>query len=172
MPYKYRQLDNHASATPKSKTTKKPKETQPPKKPRGKINAGEKRDMDSQKKARDNADTSRKEYYAQRKRDSADYLIRDRDLGNGIGDTVYTPRDPYGGGRGLGMSPHGLRRGGEVNQMSSEWAGKNYRRKKKVLSYAYTPKPSKQSEKLKSKALSYANTQKPSKRSKLKSKYR
>lgn len=126
--------------------TKKPKETNPPKKPKSSINAGEKRDMDSQNKAQWAAGASEREYYAERARDSADYTIWDRDLGGGIGDTVYTPRNPYGASnRGLGA--RALRMFSENRQDYAADRVEESQRKKKALSYANTQKPSKKTAK-------------------------
>lgn len=122
--------------------TKKPKEKNPPKKPKNSINAGEKRDMDSQKKQQWNKDASKREYAAQRIRDSKDYMIQDRDLGGGIGDTVYTLRNPRASGnRGIGA--HALRMYPEIRQESAADKTKEFQKKKKRLSYPNTQKPSK-----------------------------
>ena len=121
--------------------TKKPKEKEPPK-PKGSINAGEKRDMDAQEKASYAADAFKREYYAQRARDSKDYTIVDRDLGGGIGDVTYTPRNPYGASN-LGLGARALRMFSENNQIYAAKKTEELRIKKETLSYANTQKPSK-----------------------------
>ena len=91
MPYNYRQLDNHASATPKSGTSTS-------KYPQKSNNDGESRYQRS-----DNAKSNRD----QKKRDDAYYVKKYVDYGE-LGEYNYSIRDSSGAG-GRGASPKAMR---------------------------------------------------------------